>query len=74
MEFLTGKELKGVLKSSEAAIHKWRQQGMPTRRFGKLVRFELDAVLRWFEQHETRKRGGEVGGGTGKPEAAEQAA
>jgi excisionase family DNA binding protein len=48
--FLTERELSERLRCSVPAIRVWRKQGMPTRRFGRLVRFELPAVLEWFER------------------------
>ena len=51
-EFLTDRQLAAQLKCSRPAIRVWRRQGLPTRRFGKLVRFELDKVLAWFEQRQ----------------------
>jgi len=50
VEFLTEKELQRVLKCSLPGIRQWRREGMPCRRFGKLIRFELEKVLAWFEQ------------------------
>jgi len=49
---LTEGELAAHLKCSRPAIRVWRRQGMPARRFGRLVRFELDKVLAWFEARE----------------------
>ena len=47
--FLNERELAVVLKCSRPAIRSWRKRGLPHRRFGRLVRYELDSVLRWFE-------------------------
>jgi excisionase family DNA binding protein len=60
MEFLTEKELAKVLKSSVPAVRKWRYDGMPFRHFGRLVRFELPAVLAWFEQRDAQRQKREV--------------
>ena len=55
-EILTARELKDKLKVSLPAIRKWTLQGMPCKRLGgRLVRFELAAVVAWLE-----KRGGEA--------------
>lgn len=50
--FLTERELAAKLRCSVAAVRVWRTQGMPVRRFGRLVRFELAPVLAWFERRE----------------------
>ncbi len=51
-ELITEKELAVHLKCSRPAIRVWRKQGMPARRFGRRVRFELEKVLKWFEGRE----------------------
>ena len=49
-EILTARELKDKLKVSLPAIRKWTRSGMPCRRLGgRLVRFELPAVIAWLE-------------------------
>jgi phage terminase Nu1 subunit (DNA packaging protein) len=50
MNLLTAKELMKVLKCSRPAITVWQHQGMPARHLGRLVRFELDKVLEWFDR------------------------
>jgi phage terminase Nu1 subunit (DNA packaging protein) len=50
--FLTERELASTLRCSVAAVRVWRTQGMPARRFGRLVRFELGPVLEWFEKRD----------------------
>jgi phage terminase Nu1 subunit (DNA packaging protein) len=50
VELLTAKELARHLKCSRPAITVWQRQGMPVRRLGRLVRYELDKVLEWFAQ------------------------
>jgi len=50
-ELLNERELATKLKCSVPAIRLWRSQGMPFRRLGKrLVRFEYERVLSWFQQ------------------------
>jgi excisionase family DNA binding protein len=56
MEFLTEKELAQALRCSVPAVRRWRYDGMPVKRFGRLVRFELQAVLAWFEQRDAQRR------------------
>lgn len=48
-QLLTKRDLAKVLKCSEPAIAVWVRQGMPCRRLGRLVRFEIAAVLAWHE-------------------------
>jgi excisionase family DNA binding protein len=49
-QFLTERELAATLKCSRPAIRKWRKDGLPCYRFGRLVRFDLATVLLWFEK------------------------
>jgi phage terminase Nu1 subunit (DNA packaging protein) len=49
-ELLTARELMLRLKCSRPAIVIWQRQGMPVRHLGRLVRFELDKVLEWFDE------------------------
>jgi len=50
--FLDERELATLLKCSRPAIRSWRKGGLPHRRFGRLVRYELPEVLLWFEQRQ----------------------
>jgi excisionase family DNA binding protein len=56
IEFLTEKELAKALRCSVPAVRRWRYDGMPVKRFGRLVRFELPTVLAWFEQRDAQRR------------------
>lgn len=49
-EFLTKKDLCQWLKVSRATVDRWRQEGMPSKKIGRGVRFEKEAVLEWIEQ------------------------
>ncbi|MGE0821734.1 MAG: excisionase family DNA-binding protein [Candidatus Binatia bacterium] len=49
---LTAVELKDTLKVSLPAIRKWTREGMPCLRFGRLVRFDLEAVLAWMKERQ----------------------
>jgi excisionase family DNA binding protein len=59
MKFLTQKELAQRLRCSEAAIRVWRRKGLPTLRFGRLVRFSLEAALSWFQSQQQQELSGE---------------
>jgi len=54
--FLTEKGLAAILNCSVPAVRKWRYDGMPVKRFGRLVRFELATVLAWFEERDAQRR------------------
>lgn len=54
-ELLTERELAAALKCSEAACRAWRPQGMPYLKVGRLIRYDLTRVLRWFEERQTRE-------------------
>jgi phage terminase Nu1 subunit (DNA packaging protein) len=56
-EILTARELKDKLKVSLPAIRKWTRSGMPCRKLGgRLVRFELSAVVSWLEKKGDRAK------------------
>lgn len=48
---LTKKEIAKFLKVSEPTIDRWRKKGMPFIKTGKLVRFNREEVLKWFEKN-----------------------
>jgi len=51
-KLLTERELAEALRCSVAAIRAWRSEGLPARKLGRLVRFELSTVLAWFERRQ----------------------
>lgn len=51
-ELLTTKELMALLKTTRTTIAEWRKQGMPYKKYGKLVRFDRDDVDKWLEGRE----------------------
>jgi hypothetical protein len=52
---LTQTEVGKLLQISPRTLEDWRltKSGPPYRKLGKHVRYELDAVMRWFEDLET---------------------
>ncbi|WP_346231570.1 helix-turn-helix domain-containing protein [Parafrigoribacterium mesophilum] len=52
---LTQNEVGKLLQISPRTLEDWRltKSGPPYRKLGKHVRYELDAVMRWFEALET---------------------
>lgn len=51
--YLTSKGLAEYLNVSESAIRKWVQHGkIPSRRFGRTVRFELRQIETWVKEKE----------------------
>lgn len=49
-DLLTQAELCKRLKISVMTVYRWRQEGMPHIKQGKVVRFEWDKVQNWLEQ------------------------
>ena len=47
---LTRRELAKELKCSERTVDNWRDEGLPTIKKGKYVRFELDKVIEWLKE------------------------
>lgn len=52
---LTKKEIAKFLKVSEPTIDRWRKKGMPSIKTGRLVRFNREDVLKWFEDSNSEK-------------------
>jgi len=50
MEYITVKELMEKLKVTRQALYEWRKQGMPSYKFGKLVRFNYGEVETWLKK------------------------
>lgn len=51
MKFLTERELCELLKVKRVFVYNCRKQGMPCVRLGvKLIRYNLDEVLRWLNE------------------------
>lgn len=50
-EFLTKKELAGLLKLSTRTIDRLREKGLPIRKVGRAVRFEKNEVLEWYKKN-----------------------
>lgn len=59
MKILTEKELCELLKVESVFLWKCRKNGMPYLRLGsKLIRYNLDDVLAWFESQNQNVAGG----------------
>lgn len=54
-ELLTKDDVGKWLKISRPTIDRWRKQGMPFIKTGKLVRFEKEKVMAWLEQNNINK-------------------
>ena len=48
MNYITDKELREILKVSRQTLLAWRNKGMPHKKFGKCVRYDLHEVLKWL--------------------------
>jgi excisionase family DNA binding protein len=48
MELLTARELMALLKISRATLYRLLDAGMPCYGYGRLRRFDREAVLAWY--------------------------
>jgi excisionase family DNA binding protein len=48
--YLTTKDLELKYKVSRATIKKWRDNGMPSSKKGKIIRFKETDVDQWWEK------------------------
>lgn len=57
-ELLTVKQLANELSVTTRTVYNWINDGLPSVKVGYHNRFDIDAVMKWFEQqNETRKEG-----------------
>jgi len=38
-----------MMKVTRTTVDNWRKQGMPTSKFGRMVRFDKDEVMKWLK-------------------------
>lgn len=50
-ELLTKEELCRWLKISRPTVDRWRKQGLPFIKTGRLVRFDKNDVLKWLKEN-----------------------
>jgi excisionase family DNA binding protein len=48
-ELLTVKDLEKFFKVSRQTIYEWRKQGMPFRKIGRSIRFDMAEVDAWVK-------------------------
>lgn len=53
--WLTTRELSETLKVTQSAIRQWGREGLPTEHFGRLTRYNLDAVLTYLRERHAAK-------------------
>lgn len=54
-ELITMKELCQIYKLSRATINRWRDEGLPTIKVGKNVRFDKSKAIEWIERNKVKK-------------------
>lgn len=47
---ITTKELCEKLKVTRQTVFTWRSQGMPYKKYGKIVRFNYEEVEKWLKE------------------------
>lgn len=52
MIVLTLDELADKYKVTKATIYKWRRNGMPILKIGKVCRYDIDAVDKWVRDQQ----------------------
>lgn len=45
---ITTKQLAEMLQVAEITIHKWRNKGLPFKKIGRAVRFNVEEVNQWI--------------------------
>jgi len=52
MKLLTSLELCDTLRISRSTLHRLRRRGLPGVGAGRLIRFDQDKVLGWYDLHQ----------------------
>ena len=47
---ITVNELCEIMKVTRTTVDNWRKQGMPYKKFGKMVRFDKEEVMEWLKK------------------------
>ena len=55
-KYLTTKELAKIFSVTTRTVVNWREAGMPYKKLGRSVRFDLDEVLAWSEKRNGGKK------------------
>lgn len=54
MELMTNEQLCEYLKVTRQTLYNWREEGMPSIKIGRGVRFELEKVMEWLKENEVK--------------------
>ena len=55
-KYLTTKELAKIFSVTTRTVVNWREAGMPYKKLGRIVRFDLKEVLAWSEKRNGGKK------------------
>ncbi|HZK46818.1 MAG TPA: helix-turn-helix domain-containing protein [Atopostipes sp.] len=47
-------EIADYFKVSERTVQNWQAEGMPFKKYGRIVRFDLKEVVEWLEAKEEK--------------------
>ena len=50
-EYVTMDELMKLIKRGRSTIDKWRKEGMPWKKMGGRLLFDVGAVMEWIEKY-----------------------
>ena len=45
---ITVNELCTMMKVTRTTIDNWRKEGMPVKKFGRMVRFDKEEIMEWL--------------------------
>lgn len=52
--YVTTKEVAAYYKVTEQTVYNWRQEGLPYKKLGRAVRFDLDEIEQWFDNRHSK--------------------
>ena len=54
-DLITTNDLCNKIKVTRTTIERYRREGMPYKKIGKMVRFDIDEVSTWINEKNTKK-------------------
>lgn len=55
-QLYTSKDLEEYFQVTRYAIMQWREEGMPFKKIGGVIRFDMEAVNKWVEEQNKDKK------------------
>ena len=54
-ELMTSQEVADYFKVTMQTVHNWRKEGVPSIRIGHEYRYDLEKVMKWLEERNSKR-------------------